>query len=57
MIITVVNYMPFDYCRNALAKELGIHRLIYSKTWDNATYSKGNYIHKSVAVVFKVMSL
>jgi alpha-amylase/alpha-mannosidase (GH57 family) len=22
-------------------KELGIHRLIYSKTWDNASYSKG----------------
>jgi hypothetical protein len=27
--------------RNALVKELGIHRLIYSKTWDNASYSKG----------------
>lgn len=29
--------------RNALEKEIGIHKLIYSKTWDNALYSKGYF--------------
>ena len=27
--------------RNALAKEIGMHKLIYTKTWNNAPYSKG----------------
>ena len=30
--------------RNALAKEIAIHKVVYNKTWSNAPYSKGTCV-------------
>ena len=39
--IYTTTFCIINYHRNALDKEIGIHKLIYGKTWNNAPYSKG----------------